>query len=308
MEARAKTIGDILYSRDQYIVPFFQREYSWKKENWTRLWSDVLDLVKDGGKSRHFIGPLVCTPFEPFPGESKFQLIDGQQRMTTLSVLLAALRDVARERGEENVEAEINEDFLVHKRGKGWDRLKILPRAGDREVLRGIIEGDVTKEMKRQRLYRAYRYFRRMLERHVEGLEQARPELRRFLAALTRQLSLVVITIDGENPYEIFESLNSTGLPLEESDLIRNYLFMQVPLSEQDFFNNQTWQPFEDLFEASDTHGALNATDFFRNYIMREGAYSKRGSTFADFKAARVGSSTNNSFRCDLSCILGVAD
>jgi len=78
--------------------------------------------------------------------------------------------------------------------------------------------------------------------------------IRGLLTTVTDRLSLVVITITGENPYEIFESLNSTGLPLEQSDLIRNYLFMQIPLADQDEFNHEHWQAFERMFEADGTY------------------------------------------------------
>jgi hypothetical protein len=94
-----------------------------------------------------------------------------------------------------------------------------------------------------------------------------------------------VITITGENPYEIFESLNSTGLPLQESDLIRNYVFMQVPLTEQDTFNIEHWDSFETTFRQKTSGAAIDPTSFYRDYLMREGKYSKRGSTFVDFKA-----------------------
>jgi hypothetical protein len=94
-----------------------------------------------------------------------------------------------------------------------------------------------------------------------------------------------VITIMGENPYEIFESLNSTGLPLEESDLIRNFIFMQVPLAEQDAFNREHWQPFEGTFEVNGAVPHSSTTAFYRSYLMRNGDYSKAKATFVDFKA-----------------------
>jgi len=285
MDARAKTVRDILYSRDQYLIPFFQRHYSWTRQNWTRLWDDILILMEDEHDGQHFMGPLVCTPLERVPAEvAKFQLIDGQQRLTTLTVLLVAVRDVARERGESSVDEEVTEDFLVHKRVQGWHRLKVLPRTGDREVLRALIDGNLSKEHRRDGLARAYRFFRKVVVARIEDTDDVRAELRRILSALTNQLSLVVITIDGENPYEIFESLNSTGLPLEESDLIRNYVFMQVPTEQQDIFHEEHWQPFEALFEADGSHPAFSATTFYRNFLMRNGAYSRRGATFADFK------------------------
>jgi hypothetical protein len=97
-------------------------------------------------------------------------------------------------------------------------------------------------------------------------------------------MSLVVITVAGENPYEIFESLNSTGLPLEQSDLIRNYVFMEVPLAEQEAFFREHWGRYESAFEARDEFPAMDVTSFYRNYLMRTGGYSKRNETYIDFK------------------------
>jgi len=88
-------------------------------------------------------------------------------------------------------------------------------------------------------------------------------------------LGLVVITIDDENPFEIFESLNSTGLPLEESDLIRNFLFMQVPMVKQEAFDSKCWNKFEEIFQDDDTEAAKLAASFYRYYLMRNGEYSK---------------------------------
>ena len=86
------------------------------------------------------------------------------------------------------------------------------------------------------------------------------------------------------------EVSNSTGLPLEESDLIRNFLFMQVPLEKQEEFNEDHWSSFETFFDATDTRGAIDPTKFYRNYIMRRGDYSRRGATFSDFKRMHSGS------------------
>jgi uncharacterized protein with ParB-like and HNH nuclease domain len=89
MDARAKTVREILYSGDQYFIPFFQRHYSWTHHHWKRLRDDLWTLREDGEKAQHFLGPLVCTPMKNVPAEVPgYQLIDGQQRLTTLSVLL----------------------------------------------------------------------------------------------------------------------------------------------------------------------------------------------------------------------------
>src|SRR5262245_24006074 len=94
MDARAKSINEILFSGDQYRIPFFQRSYSWGQKQWDRLLGDIEALLADPGRRQHFLGPLVCTPGNHVPGEvNPYQLIDGQQRLTTLTLLLTALRD-----------------------------------------------------------------------------------------------------------------------------------------------------------------------------------------------------------------------
>jgi hypothetical protein len=98
-------------------------------------------------------------------------------------------------------------------------------------------------------------------------------------------LNLVAVVIDGENPYEIFDSLNSTGLPLEESDLIRNFVFMEIPVAKQQEFDDRHWKPYEQLFAMTDTEDAVEMTPFYRDYLMRNGRYSKEDATFVDFKS-----------------------
>jgi uncharacterized protein with ParB-like and HNH nuclease domain len=141
MDARAKSVREILHSGDQYLIPFFQRSYSWDKVQWKRLADDLDALLEDGSRVQHFLGPLVCTPSQHVPGEiNAYQLIDGQQRLTTLTVLLTALRDAAIEKQDNDFAAEIEEDLLVHKRKPGLHRYKIVPRLGDRSVYMTLVD------------------------------------------------------------------------------------------------------------------------------------------------------------------------
>jgi hypothetical protein len=283
MDARPKTVRDILHTGDQYIIPLFQRNYSWKKEHWDRLRKDIWALMEDGAKQMHFLGPLVCTQTAHFPGSvPAYQLIDGQQRLTTLTVLLAAVRDVALARGLKELPEEVSEDYLLHKRKTGTERYKVLPRLGDREVLTAIIEGQDPAQFSGSGIVDALRYFRR----HVGHLarQNSEQQLRKLLDAVAARLSLVVVTIDSENPYAIFESLNATGLPLEESDLIRNFIFMQVPLAKQQDFQDHHWKPLEAMFEETDDSKSVPMTPFYRDYLMRNGRYSREDATFVDFK------------------------
>jgi len=285
MQAQPKTVREILHTGDQYIIPLFQRFYSWEKSHWERLRMDIWAMLENGAKPVHFLGPLVCTLPPRLPGNSStFQLIDGQQRVTTLTILLAAIRDVARSRNLNDFAEEVTEDYLLFKRKQGSDRYKVLPRLGDREVLMAMIEGHDMTPFDTSRVFEAWKYF----HRHVQHFSRkdTQKQLARLLEVITTRLNLVAVLIDGENPYEIFESLNSTGLPLKESDLIRNFVFMELPLAKQQEFNDQHWKAFEEMFDATETEAAIEMTPFYRDYLMRTGKYSKEDATFVDFKNA----------------------
>lgn len=285
MQAQPKTIREILHTGDQYIIPLFQRYYSWRKDHWERLRLDVWSLVEDGAKPVHFLGPLVCHLPSKMPGSTtSFQLIDGQQRLTTLTILLSAVRDVARSRGLDELAEEITEDYLLFKRREGSERYKVLPRLGDREVLTAMVEGRDLASFADSPVFQAWKYF----QRHVQHLSRkdTGKQLRRLIEVVTTRLNLVMVVIDSENPYEIFDSLNSTGLPLEESDLIRNFVFMDMPAAKQQAFDDQHWKPFEQLFAATGKEEAVDMTSFYRDYLRRDGRYTREDATFVDFKAA----------------------
>jgi hypothetical protein len=283
MQASAKTVGQILESRGQFIIPFFQRHYSWEHKQWKRLWNDLLRLLDEAGgtASVHFLGPLVTIPLAPTPGAlPTWQVIDGQQRLTTVTLLLAALRDICRERGRDELAAEIAETCLVNTHKTGLDRYKVITRVGDREVLERIVEGKPAAGSAGERLVGGVKFF---ADRIRGLLANDSANLERLKIAVTSRLSLVTITLEGENPYEIFESLNATGLPLEESDLIRNYLFMQVPLTEQESFQERSWSRLEASFAGRKGTAGV-PTDFYRSYLMRSGGYSKQKQTYLDFR------------------------
>jgi len=285
MEAQAKIIVRILNDNDQYIVPLFQRSYSWQKDNWVRLFNDINALMEDDKRPVHFLGPLVCTPVikEVVPDSiTCFQLIDGQQRLTTLTVILAALRDVSLARGYTKLAEKIKDQFLVHRWEQGINRFKVLPRTGDREALEAIIDGEGHSRHSTRRIIHAWRYFRRQIK-HGSRTD-SETYLTRLLNTVSQRLALVVITIHGENPYEIFESLNAAGLPLEESDLIRNFVFMQVPLADQLDFDATYWSPVEKKFESWGNEKQRIMTACIRDYLMCDGIYSREDSTFIDFK------------------------
>jgi uncharacterized protein with ParB-like and HNH nuclease domain len=112
-----QTLGQILYSPSQYVIPVFQRNYRWDRAQWHKLWSSITDLTGPTKTGNHFMGFLVFVPGLAQPGQhTRFHMVDGQQRLTTSSIMLVALRNVARSAGQVELADEINDDYLVHGR------------------------------------------------------------------------------------------------------------------------------------------------------------------------------------------------
>lgn len=286
MDARPLRLHEILEGEKQYIVPVFQRFYSWKEKHWRDLWDDLMNMIEgDGVSGEHFMGTLVCMPYKHTPDAvPKYVLIDGQQRLSTLAILLCAIRDVARENGMEKKSNEIQDKYLVDKYKKEVDKYKVVSRSKDREFLFGLLDGHEPEG--ESRIIEAYVYFKNEISAYADDSSKLESAIQELSDAITKKLSLVSITLgEDENPWAIFETLNERGLGLEESDLIRNYVFMQMPLEEQDEFDRDEWSPFESIFEETEDYDRIRTTDFYRDYLMRDGVYVKKNETYIQFKA-----------------------
>jgi uncharacterized protein with ParB-like and HNH nuclease domain len=120
MKPTISNLGAILYSPSQYVIPVFQRHYRWEEPQWEKLWDNLMELSQPGRAGQHFMGFLVFVPGLAQPGKhTTFHLVDGQQRLTTLSILLIALRNAARAQGVAGLADEIHNEYLVHHRKTG---------------------------------------------------------------------------------------------------------------------------------------------------------------------------------------------
>lgn len=142
MQASETKLQQIIEGTKQYVVPLFQRAYSWKKTEWKMLWDDIIELYAVDEPRPHFMGSIVTMPTISVPeGVSKYMLIDGQQRLTTIFILLAALRDRAKTSDSELAE-EIDNTILVNPYKKGLDHYKLQPTQSDREFFHQLIDGE----------------------------------------------------------------------------------------------------------------------------------------------------------------------
>lgn len=158
----------------------------------------------------------------------------------------------------------------------------MVPRLEDRKNYELAIDGNAPGVVAGAGIIGCHSFFKRAWRTPVT--DSGEQFARRILVSLTARLSLVAITVDGENPYEIFESLNWKGLPLEEADLIRNFLFMQVPPADQAHFHESCWRPYETRFEKVERYEKVPPTQFYRSYLMREGRYCPNKTAYVEFK------------------------
>jgi len=270
MQAKETKLQDIIEGTKQYVIPLFQRTYSWTSKEWEVLWKDLVELCEMENPRTHFIGSIVNMPTVSVPeGVAKYLLIDGQQRLTTIFILLTLLRNKARENQNIRFSDEINNTLLVNQYKDGIDYYKLMPTQVDRVTYENLING-ISNEEENQ-ITRAYTYFEKKL-RQVE-LE---PE--KLKKVITSYFSVVSIVLDtDDNPYLVFESLNAKGRPLTQADLIRNYFFMRIHIDKQEEVYKNYWLPMQT---------ALNEdlTEFIRHYLMKDGNIIKQGDVYYSLK------------------------
>ncbi|QLE42526.1 DUF262 domain-containing protein [Nostoc sp. C052] len=263
MKATQTNFLNFLEGNKQLIIPIYQRPYSWTLTQCQQLWNDILRAANDNEISGHFIGSLVymvdtvyLTAVIP-----KLLVIDGQQRLTTLSLLLSVLSKAIKASNEEiDISSEALEDFyLFNRHAKGSERYKLLLNQKDRETLIRLLGDTEIPEDKSQQLVDNYRYF----ETQIRKLDIDLNNLYRGIC----KLMIVEISLerDRDDPQLIFESLNSTGLELSEADKIRNYVLMKRQPEEQNEIYNLYWHPMERSFDKTGNSELFDR--FIRDYL-----------------------------------------
>lgn len=280
MKASETTLRNLLEGGKQFQIPLFQRPYSWKEENWKTLWEDLMNLYNDEVQGSYFLGPIVTqAELGTADGITPYVVIDGQQRLTTLSILLAALRNHLK-KYDKQMSEQIYEFYLINKYHKNDDYFKVLPTQNDRDAYKSIVEFKTAKTAKTKnteaqlgQINAAYIFFDKRLKESVP--EQDIPlDLTKLKKIILEQLVIVNITSDAnDNPYLIFESLNNKGEELTQVDLVRNYIFMRLPYEEREDVYENEWLPFVESFKSSvgQKEYADELTNAFWFYLRKDG-------------------------------------
>ncbi|MBW4568610.1 MAG: DUF262 domain-containing HNH endonuclease family protein [Tolypothrix carrinoi HA7290-LM1] len=274
MKASETTLRNLLEGTKQFQIPLFQRPYSWKKENWETLWEDLMSLYLNKVQGFYFLGPIVTQQESgTADGISPFIVIDGQQRLTTLTIVLAALRNCLR-KSDPSMAQEVEELYLINKFKKNDDIYKVLPTQEDREGYKSIIQSKKASELKKEeQIYEAYKFFESQFKK-LEPDEEKPLDYAKIKAILLESLVLVNITSDNnDNPYLIFESLNNKGEELTQADLVRNYIFMKLPAEEQENVYKSEWLPLQESFKKKmgQKEYADKLTNAFWFYLRKDG-------------------------------------
>jgi hypothetical protein len=281
-----------LFGREvHYAVPLYQRPYVWNEaEQWRPLWEDLAplaEMVADGKQSRaHFLGASVQEPVAVPSGATEVRrVIDGQQRLTTLQILLKAFRDVAEASGCTNHARAIdkllrNDDPLITEAPK---RLKLWPTRSDQPDFQAVMDAGGPEELKQalgkpgasyplrnHGIANAYLFFHREIMAWLaEGNDGVEARVAGLYGAIRDQLRLVVIDLDDKDDAQaIFETLNARGAPLLSADLVKNFLLGQLEADAAEEAYRKYWQAF-------DNDGA-----FWRGLVGRGHAQRARIETF----------------------------
>ncbi len=273
MQAQEKSLVEFLQGKHQLVIPIYQRPYSWTNKQLEQLWQDIINISQKENQ-QHFLGSIVrIKPRIEIREISEQAIIDGQQRITSIFILISAIvRHFSSPRDE-----EVKENYLINKHAQDRLHYKLWSTDTDRQTLNDLITNNPHCDESSERVIFAFNFFSERIEK-----ENIDPE---YLLRGIRQLVIVDICLDPErdNPQLIFESLNSTGLSLSQSDLIRNFILMDRSPQQQEALYRNYWHKMECHFD----HIDRSLFDrFIRDYltIQNYGKIPRIGDIYTTFK------------------------
>lgn len=284
MKAGECNLQKILNGAVQFQVPIYQRKYSWKEEQCKQLWNDII-AVSDKEAQSHFIGSIVYIDMgTPLGRPQQFSLIDGQQRLTTLSLLLIALARTIDEKDlQEEVcrSAKLMNYFMLNQDEAGDDQYKLILTEQDMETYIALLSGKERNLVNKSiNILNNFNFFYKKLAQNNN--------LALSVFQGVNKLMLVSIALDKtqDNPQLIFESMNSTGKDLTGADLIRNYILMGHDKVVQEKLYNNYWRPMEQNFGSENYEKYFDL--FIRDYLTSQsssGKIPKIGEVYGEFKS-----------------------
>ncbi|MGL2634933.1 GmrSD restriction endonuclease domain-containing protein [Helicobacter pylori] len=245
MDTKATTLLEFFEQNqtNQFVIPIYQRLYSWKKEQCEQLWDDIIQIGGNDKMNGHFIGSILYARVDD-THSSPLLIIDGQQRLTTITLLFIALRD----RSSDEAKRKKMESYLINSDKDGDKKFRLILSESDKDTLLSLIDKDRRKPSEPSlKIMENFKLFEEWIRENTDKLETIFKGL--------DKLMVVEISLERgkDNPQLIFESMNSTGKDLTQTDLIRNYIVMETEIEKQEDFYNGYWRAMEEDFKQNKT-------------------------------------------------------
>ncbi|GAA6926712.1 hypothetical protein HpHUE22_10330 [Helicobacter pylori] len=268
MDAEATTLSKFMKQnqKNQFVIPIYQRVYSWEKEQCKQLWDDTIKIGGDDKMDGHFIGSIVFVHDGIYStSHNELLIIDGQQRLTTITLLLTALRDHLNDEDEflEKFSCQkIQNRYLINSDEKDDKRFKLILSESDKDTLLSLIDKDRRKPSKPSlKIVENFELFKKWISENTGKLEIIFKGLEKL------KIVYIALTKKEDDPQLIFESMNSKGVELAQTDLIRNYIIMETEAEKQEDFYNKYWRAMEEDFKQDKKQDKKLFDRFVRHYL-----------------------------------------
>ncbi|GAA8117572.1 DUF262 and DUF1524 domain-containing protein [Helicobacter pylori] len=263
MDAKATTLLKFFEENqnNQFVIPIYQRLYSWKKEQCEQLWDDIIKIGGNDKANGHFIGSILYVLDGNTPS-SPLLIIDGQQRLTTITLLLIALRNHLSEEVEilEKFSREKIESYLINSNKDGDKKFRLILSESDKDTLLSLIDKDRRKPSEPSlKIVENFKLFEKWIRKNTDKLETIFKGLEKLM------IVWIALKKEKDDPQLIFESMNSKGIELTQTDLIRNYIVMETEDEKQEDFYNQYWRAMEENFKQSEKQSKRE--DLFNKFV-----------------------------------------
>ncbi|GHQ90701.1 hypothetical protein VN1239_13020 [Helicobacter pylori] len=261
MEAKATTLLNFIKEnqKNQLVIPIYQRLYSWEKEQCKELWDDIIKIGGNDKMDRHFIGSILYVLDRTTHSSNTLLIIDGQQRLTTITLLLIALRDYL---SDEVKRKDIENHYLINSDKNGDEKFRLILSESDKDTLLSLIDRNKRKPSEPSlKIVENFKLFEEWIRKNTNQLGTIFKGL--------EKLTIVWIALKKEkdDPQLIFESMNSKGMELAQTDLIRNYTIMETEAEKQESFYNKYWRAMEEDFKQNEKQDKKLFDRFVRHYL-----------------------------------------
>ncbi|WQW14038.1 DUF262 and DUF1524 domain-containing protein [Helicobacter pylori] len=246
MEAKEATLLRFFEENqnNQFVIPIYQRVYSWEKEQCEQLWDDIIKIGGNDKMNGHFIGSILYVLDSNTHSNNTLLIIDGQQRITTITLLFIALRN----HSSDEVKRKEIESYLINSNKDGDKKFRLILSESDKDTLLSLIDKNKRKPSEPSlKIVENFKLFEKWIRKNTDKLETIFKGLEKLM------IVWIALEKGKDDPQLIFESMNSKGIELTQTDLIRNYIIMETEVGKQEDFYNQYWRAMEEDFKQNET-------------------------------------------------------